>query len=204
MAAVALENVERRVLAQLPPWRSPEDITEAIRIETEGHTDDQVAGLKANPGGEDEREGTDDDPRVIKGVGHSIQSYKAPQVLDRMRIDDSFPMALAEYVIRTGNSSARPLDLDLTIEMLNLLKERGFAAEDEDGNWTMTQLGHESITYDKEVLKVEGAPDLPGAGGAPIVPTTGPVPVPEVAPVPDPAPVPVEVAIPTPAPEATT
>lgn len=49
MTVAPLDDVERRILAHLPRWHSPLDISDAIRIETEGHSDEEIDHLLKNP-----------------------------------------------------------------------------------------------------------------------------------------------------------
>lgn len=161
MTAVALDDVERRVLGNLPVWRNAADLAEAVRLETDGHSEEEVAAIKASPTSKkdlpagavrDEREGTDDDPRIIVGVGHSVQSYTAEAMLERMRADDQFPLYLAKQVISDG-AEPRPLDVELIIDELAKLEARGLATVEGDGPlgvWTMTEDGRDSLTYDGE------------------------------------------------------
>lgn len=161
MTAVALDDVERRVLGNLPVWRNDADLAEAIRLETHGHDDDEIGALTAKPTAKkdlpegterDEREGTDEDPRIVKGVGHSIQSYTAEEMLVRLRDDDQFPMYLAKQVIADG-VVPRPLDAELVIDELTKLESRGLATvtgEGPSGVWMMTEDGRDSLTYNGE------------------------------------------------------
>ncbi len=142
--ALELDEVERRILGHLPAWR--EDPQEALRLEVEGHSDAEIkALLKAPTNPEDEREGTEEDPRIIKGGGYSITSYKAPELTVRLKSDSELPVAIAIKVIRDGEEPVALAD-DFVTEQLQGLQKRGLAEVDAMGNWTMTQTGFEALT----------------------------------------------------------
>jgi hypothetical protein len=153
-----IDDLERRVLGHLPVWRTPEGAAEALRLETTGHNDEEVAALLANvENGEDEREGTardptvigSGDPRIIDGCGFTITSYTVGAMLARLRRDEHFGAArFAHEMANHGDVVAiviQPLDESIVMAYLEGLEERGLAAES-GGNWTMTEQGFEALT----------------------------------------------------------
>ena len=160
MTVAKLDDVERRVLGHLPAWRSAADLKEAIRHETEGHNDDEIAALNASPmtaeraelhGLEDPdaREGTDEDPRVVQGAGHSVQSYTVSGLTDRLRADDYLSMYVAKRTFETGEA-AMALNDAWTAAELAKLEGRGLATHQEDA-WTMTKAGFLALTDNSEL-----------------------------------------------------
>jgi hypothetical protein len=165
MSAATLDDVERRVLGHLPAWRSAKDAAEAARLERDGHSDAEIKKLLASPTtakqladqgldeDPDEREGTDEDPRIIHGCGYTITSYTVPELTERLRRDDHLPLYLAKRIIEQGGDP-RPLDEDLVLAELQALEKRKLAERstgaDGETSWTMTRAGLGALTAEVE------------------------------------------------------
>lgn len=145
-----LDEVEHRVLASLPVWRDEQAAARAARLEMDGHSPEEVAALKGNPTSDDEREGGENDPRVIAGTGTHVTSYTVAEFLERLSHDGP----LVDERPRPGLPPLPPLlwemrGTTLTAECvateLANLEAKGLAAVDGDGRWTMTEQGRQAL-----------------------------------------------------------
>ena len=150
------ENVERRVLGCLPVYRTAKEMKTALRLESSGHTNAEIAKLKANvTNPDDPREGTDEDPRIIgRGLDgepleiEPVTSVTATEIFELLATDEFFVQDLIARTIRTGATPEQP-SLLMIAEELAKLEARGYASS-EQGRYTMTKDGLDAITAPQE------------------------------------------------------
>lgn len=172
MTTVALhfpsENVERRVLAHLPVYRTQKDHKVAERLETKGDEKLKIAGQNMAPYVDsftiDEmvvRLSQDDDlPTDL--AQRAINGGLVPQLMDTLLVAKERSADLDEFwteVVRILRESGLiAVNAEFVANELNGLRERGYAEtfpEDQDlpapqRRWRMTKAGLEALTAEQE------------------------------------------------------
>lgn len=144
------ENVERRILGHLPAYRTQKEQKDVERLERDGHTDTEVkALLKKVENEDDDREGTDEDPRVTFGCGFHISGYTVAELTQRLKRDEFFSLDVASRATRKGRAAPAQVDESFVSAELDALEARGLAKKTGD-NWKMTKAGLEALTAEQE------------------------------------------------------